>query len=115
MDYLIYKIIHIVGLMGIFSAMGGLIGADVRKPATLGIYGMIHGISLLALFISGFGLQAKLGLGFPIWLIAKIIIWALMGGMIVVLKRRLIPVGQAWILMIVLGGVAAYLAIYKPF
>ena len=113
MDYLVYKIIHIVGLMGLFSAMGGLIGADVRKPATLGIYGMIHGISLLALFVSGFGLQAKLG--FPIWLIAKIVIWAVMGGMIVVLKRRLIPVGQAWILMIVLGGVAAYLAIYKPF
>ncbi len=115
MDPSTYKIIHLIGLMGLFSALGGLIGADVRKPATLRVYGIIHGISLLALLVSGVGMQTKLlySMG-STWIIAKLVIWLLMGASIVILKRRLMPVGAAWALIIILGSAAAILAIQKP-
>ncbi|MDA7535620.1 hypothetical protein N9133_02075 [Akkermansiaceae bacterium] len=115
MDPSTYKIIHLIGLMGLFSALGGLIGADVRKPATLRVYGMIHGISLLALLVSGVGMQTKYfySMG-SLWIIGKIVIWLFLGASIVILKRRLMPVGAAWALIIVLGAAAAILAIQKP-
>lgn len=115
MDPTTYKIIHIAGLLGLFSALGGLIAADVRKPATLRYFVMVHGLSLLLLLVSGFGMQAKLyySMG-STWIIAKLIIWALLGAALVILKRRLIPVGAAWLLIIVLGVVAGALAIKKP-
>ena len=115
MDPITYKIIHLAGLMGLFSALGGLIGADIRKPATLRRYGMVHGISLLLLLVSGIGMQTKSFYDITsLWIIGKFVIWAAMGGAIVILKRRLIPVGTAWILIIILGTVAAFLALKKP-
>ncbi|MEN8693793.1 MAG: hypothetical protein ACN4GG_05855 [Akkermansiaceae bacterium] len=116
MDVLTYKIIHIIALLGLFSALGGLVAADITKPARLRVFTIAHGISLLLLFISGFGLQAK-GPGYSFgstWLIAKLVIWALLGASLVILKRRLIPAGAAWMLTIVLGAVAAYFAVHKP-
>ncbi|MGC6426637.1 MAG: hypothetical protein ACON5H_06525 [Akkermansiaceae bacterium] len=116
MDLLTYKIIHIVSLLGLFSALGGLVAADVSKPARLRVFIIIHGISLLLLFVSGFGLQAK-GVGYAFtstWLIGKLVIWALLGASLVVLKRRLLPATTTWLLTIVLGAVAAYLAVHKP-
>lgn len=115
MDPTTYKIIHIAGLLGLFSALGGLIAADVRKPATLRSFVMVHGISLLLLLVSGIGMQTKLyySMG-STWIIGKIIIWALLGASLVILKRRLMPVGAAWLLIIALGVVAGTLAVKKP-
>ncbi|MGJ8696098.1 MAG: hypothetical protein ACSHYF_07255 [Verrucomicrobiaceae bacterium] len=115
MDPTTYKIIHLAGLMGLFSSIGGLIGADVRKPATLRAYTIVHGVSLLLLLISGVGMQTKLfySMG-SIWIIAKLAIWAFMGASIVILKRRLMPVGAAWALTLILGVTAAVLALKKP-
>lgn len=115
MDLLTYKLIHIISIIGLFSAIGGLVAADVTKPARLRIFIIIHGVSLLLLFVSGFGLQAKGPYEFSsTWIIAKLVIWALLGASLVILKRRLLPAGTAWALTILLGGVAAYLAIHKP-
>ncbi|MDB4353921.1 hypothetical protein N9Z02_01315 [Akkermansiaceae bacterium] len=115
MDPTTYKIIHLAGLMGLFSALGGLVGADVRKPATLRAYGIVHGVSLLLLLVSGIGMQTKMYYDITsVWILAKFLIWAVMGGAIVILKRRLIPAGAAWALIIVLGIVAAYLGVKKP-
>lgn len=115
MDPTTYKIIHIAGLLGLFSALGGLIAADVRKPATLRSFVMVHGISLLLLLISGIGMQTKIGYDLMTpWLIGKLVIWALLGASLVILKRRLIPVGAAWLLILALGVTAGTLAIKKP-
>mgnify|MGYP003676711171 CR=1 FL=1 len=115
MDPLTYKIIHLIGLMGLFSAIGCLVAADVRKPATLRNFTIAHGVSLLLLLVSGFGMLAK----YPYhisstWIIAKIVIWGLMGASLVILKRRLLPAGAAWALTIALGIAAAVLAVKKP-
>ena len=115
MSYLVYKIIHLAGIMTLFAAIGGLAGADPRKPAILRGFVALHGIALLLVLTGGFGMQAKLQLGIPGWVIAKLVIWFLMGFALVVFKRRLVAPRIALIFTIGLGVAAAYLGIWKPF
>jgi len=115
MDPLFYKVLHIAGILGLFTAMGSLLAADRKKPVMLTKFVIMHGVSLLVIFVSGFGMQAKMQLGWPGYLITKMVIWFLFGAMIAVLKRGLLSPTKSWIIMIGLGTFAGYLAIYKPF
>ena len=74
---------------------------------------MGHGIALVLLLVAGFGMQAKGGIdGFPLWMIAKIVIWIAFGAAIVLAKRKVIEGKVAWISMIALGSLAAYLGLF---
>lgn len=115
MTYLIFKIVHLAGIMCLFASLGGLMAADHRKPATLRGFTALHGIGLLILFITGFGMQGTGKLGFPLWLILKIVIFFLLGASLVIFKRRLIPTKIAMTVVILLGTLAGYLAILRPF
>ena len=77
--------------------------ALVRLPA------MIHGIGLLLILVSGFGMQAKLKLGFPVWMISKLVILLALGGSIALIKRKALPPVAIYFLVIFLGSIAAYL------
>ena len=114
MDPAIYKIIHYVGIMALFASFGGLMAADHRKSATMTVYVMLHGLSLIVILVAGIGMIHKnpdLSYG----AIAKTVIWLLFGAALVVFKRRIIPKFIALLLMLALGGTAAFLALYKPF
>ena len=76
---------------------------------------MGHGIGLVIILIAGFGALAKLGAGFPVWAMIKTILWLVFGGILVVIKRNPGIGKTLWYVQIVLGAVATYLAIYKPF
>ena len=107
MDYHTYKLIHLIGLCILFFSLGSLF-TKYNKGAVMG-----HGIGLLILFVAGFGMQAKGGIdGFPLWLIAKIVIWLAFGAAIVLAKRNVITGKVAWISMIALGSLAAYLGVF---
>ena len=111
MDILVYKLLHIAGVMGLFLSLGALLAAkESLKGAVIG-----HGVSLFVILVAGFGMQAKGAFGFPGWMIAKLAIWLLLGAFLVVAKRRLLPVPAAAGICVVLGIAAAWLAIYKPF
>jgi len=75
---------------------------------------MAHGIALIVILISGFGMQATLHLGFPVWLILKIVIWLIFGGFIVLAKKSIISGFIAWFCIIALGLSAFYLAKTHP-
>lgn len=109
MDPGIYKSIHFVGLIILFVGIGSLISADPKKPTSFGLPAMIHGIGLLLILVSGFGLQAKLKLGFPVWMISKLVILLALGGSIALIKRKVLPPVAIYLLVIFLGGIAAYL------
>ena len=121
MSYEFYKILHICGLLLTFSSLaaglfpqfaGAALQGSTRKFAFIG-----HGLGILLLLVSGFGLAARLQYfgSLPTWIYVKLAIWLYFGGAIVLVKRKY---QWGWKLMsvfIVLGGVAASIAITKPF
>ena len=118
MNYEIYRLIHFAGIFTLFLAFGYLLaGPKAPKAAAIG-----HGIGLFLILLGGFGMQAKMkagyvatyGSGFPTWLIIKIVIWLVLGGSIVLLKRKIIKGAAGWIAVIILGLASAYLAYNKP-
>ena len=115
-----YKFLHICGILLLFSGLVGLwgtyaSGAAPRKGLRIAL-SATHGLGMLALLVSGFGMAAYLGFGdhLPVWLYLKMSIWLLLGGSMVMAKRRA-DWGFALIaLWIALGLAAAYLALFKP-
>ncbi len=121
MSALTYKILHLLGVLLAFTALGG---ATLRALAGTGedaagrkLAGITHGVALLLILISGFGMLAKLGYDFPfpLWVWLKIVIWLLIGASVAVIRRLPAQATTFWFALPVLGAAAAYLAIYKPF
>ena len=119
MSVLLYKVLHVFGILLAFVALGGLTmramsGGGEKGPGDR-LAAITHGIALLIILISGFGLIAKLGFGFPGWIWAKVVIWLLIGGLIALIRRMPQQAMVFWFAIPLLGGLAAYLAFYKPF
>lgn len=121
MSYQFYKVLHLLGLMLLFFGFGGLLMAayakvELKKAAR--IMGFVtHGVGLLLILISGFGMAARLGLvsGLPAWVQAKVGIWLLLGLAISLVKRKGAIGWPVAVLLWGLGTTAAFIAINKPF
>lgn len=114
MNPLIYKIIHLAGIMGLFAALGSAIAgtcSSCKKSA-----GILHGVALLLILISGFGMIAKLGYGYAEgWVIAKIVIWLILGGVMVLAKKHTLKPPALMGIVLLCGILSAWLGIMKPF
>jgi hypothetical protein len=122
----VYKVIHLIGLILLMSALGGAAvramvataGGPGASPATRRLLAILHGVGAFLILLGGFGMLARLGAmhgAFPGWVWVKIVVWGLLAVALMVPRRR--P-GLALPLLLalpVLGGLAAYMAIYKPF
>lgn len=118
MPYEIYKLLHVIGLLLLFLGMGGqLLGADSERGRAPKVTTILHGVGLLAMLVGGFGMMARLGVQWPWpgWLIAKLGVWLVIGAFPVAVRRQLVPQGPAWLVVFLLGALAAWLAIIKPF
>ncbi|MCO4745424.1 MAG: hypothetical protein KC912_11595 [Proteobacteria bacterium] len=116
MSFTFYKVLHIAAVLWVFAAIGGglLSGADNERARKLG--GMSHGIALLIALVSGFGALAKLGIsGLPGWIWAKLVIWLVIGALVVVPKRAPQFAVPVFFALPVLGLIASWLAVAKPF
>lgn len=116
-----YKVAHIFGVLLLFSALGGMVYralAGDTSEAGRKLAGMTHGAALVLILITGFGALAKLGFGegggFPIWLIGKLVLWLLFGGIVVLIRKKPEWAKLLWVLLPLIGTFAAYLALYKP-
>ncbi|HMN67173.1 MAG TPA: hypothetical protein PKC28_01410 [Bdellovibrionales bacterium] len=116
-----YRWIHILGLLMLFCGLCALWGVKLQghptKRRTDVILAIIHGVGVLLLLVSGFGMLARLGLvpGLPNCTIAKLGIWFLLGVSMYPAERKAglgFPLVGGWI---ALGTLAAYLGIFKPF
>ena len=121
MSYQFYKVAHLLGLMLLFFGFGGLLMAafakvELKKSARIMAFAC-HGMGLLLIFISGFGMAARLGLvqGLPTWVQAKIGIWLLLGIGISLVKRKGYLGWPVATLILGLGTTAAFIAVNKPF
>lgn len=118
--YLIYKLIHLLGLGMVFLSFGGMtmhaiLGGekqnDWRKPAIIG-----HGLGLFLMLLGGFGLLARMGIHWPWppWVTGKFVIWLLFGGSVALIYKKPAMSKLLWFVSVALLGVAAYLALFKP-
>lgn len=121
-SYAVYKVIHLMGVLMVFLAMGGAATHAINKGTKAhdwrkGI-AITHGIGMFVSLLGGFGLMARLGIahgGFPGWIWAKLLIWAIFGALIAVFLRKPTWSKGLWPAMILLGGLAAYFAGSKSF
>ncbi|MDX1630326.1 MAG: hypothetical protein R3234_00540 [Thermoanaerobaculia bacterium] len=121
MSYLFYKILHLVGIFFLFAALGGLTlrtRSGTGSPEARKLTGITHGIALLVVLVSGFGLLARLqvshGWLFPPWVWGKLLVWLVLGGAMALVKRKAGWRAVFWFAWPVLGALAAWLALYKP-
>ena len=113
-----YKIFHIIGIIMLFLAIGGAIirAALAAENEKLEKFIKInHGIAGLIILVTGFGQLAKLGMEFPGWVIIKIVIWIILGGIIIPIKKAPDKKYLLWFASLLLGALAAYMGLYKPF
>lgn len=118
-SYQAYKILHLVGVFMVLLSLGGLVvlrGTGQEKSSPWWRLGAAtNGIGLLLSLVAGFGLVARLGVGWPGWVLVKILIWLVLGGMVAVLGRAPESGRAVWWTALVLAAAAAYLANIKPF
>ncbi len=122
-SYPVYKIIHLVGMILLFSVLGGIAlhamnGGTKRDNVGRVLVASLHGLALLIILVGGFGMLARLGIvqgGLPGWVYAKLGIWILLPFIGMIPYRR--PAAAKWVLVSlpIFGGLAAWIAIYKPF
>jgi uncharacterized membrane protein len=118
-----YNVVHIVGIVLVMSALGAtaihaLNGGTRQTNAARGLVAGLHGTGVLLILIGGFGMLARLGFqhgaNFPLWLWVKLAVWVTAAALLFVPYRRPALAKPIYLALPVLGGLAAYMAIYKP-
>ncbi len=110
MDYAFYKIIHLVGLAILAIGLGGMVAESSNRRTFV----MLQGIALLILLVSGFGILAKLKLGFPHFAMVKAVLWLVIGMLPLIFRKLKIRICFAITISILLITIAAWLGVTKP-
>jgi len=123
-SYQAYKVIHLIGIFLTLAGLAGLAltaahGATKQTNPARKLIAVFHGLGLVLVLLGGFGLLARLGVmhgsAFPGWVWAKLAIWVTLGALVAVPYRRPDLARLVFLALPLLGGLAAWLAIYKPF
>ncbi|MCX7674420.1 MAG: hypothetical protein N2Z70_01150 [Bdellovibrionaceae bacterium] len=113
MSYPVYKFIHYLGLtLLVFALTAAAYTSASQANKTSKLPMIVHGVALLLMLVSGFGMAARLGIfsDFPTWLSLKLALWLVLGAFIALVKRKAIL--GLFLSFVVLGGIY-YLAVFK--
>lgn len=113
-----YYFLHFAGVMCLLLGMGAILGMGEDRKHINKFVGIFHGIGVLLLLVSGFGLVAKLqtvATGFPVWLIIKLVLWICLSMIMILAKRKICTPKATAILALVLALTAAAMCVFKPF
>lgn len=120
--YEMYKVLHLISVMLLFLCFGGLAiyvaggGTPAANPNRR-LVTALHGTAAFLVLLGGFGLLARLGLvqgRFPLWVWIKLAVWVVLGFAVLLPYRRPALARPLFLLYPVLGGLAAWAAVYKP-
>ena len=120
----LYKVIHLFAMALLFVAVGGVAlhaanGGTREGSTTRRLVGTVHGIAIVLLLVSGFGMLARLGVAgggmTSGWVWVKLLVLVALGAMLTLPYRRPAQARMFLLLIPVLGLLAAIMAIYKPF
>jgi uncharacterized membrane protein SirB2 len=123
MSHPFYNVIHIIGIVLLFSALGGIAmrsmaGVPDEARSARRLVAILHGTGAFLVLLGGFGMLARLGFmhggSFPGWLWVKIVIWGVLAVAPFIARRRPQLARPLLLALPILGGLAAYMAIYKP-
>jgi hypothetical protein len=121
---LFYKNLHLFGLFLAMTSLGGIAihaanGGTKATSSTRMLTASVFGVGMLLAMAGGFGQAARLGLTstslFPGWMWAKIVIWFVVAVLSILPYRIPALAKPIYLLVPVLGGAAAYLAIFHSF
>lgn len=120
----LYNLIHIVGLVMLMLGLGGLaltagFPRDRRSIWNGRSAKLFHAFGAFLILLGGFGMMARLGIlqgsSWPTWITVKVVVWGALT-LAAFLPYRLPKAALPLLLLVpLLAGVAAYMAIYKPF
>ena len=118
MSLFFYKVVHLFGIMLMFSALGAVICSAVAgdgSPRLKKLGGIAHGVALLLILVAGFGMLARQGFtaGWPLWVWIKLVIWLLFGAATVAARKLGEKAGWLLVALPLLGAVSAWLALYR--
>lgn len=105
-----YLIIHLTGIAMLAIGTGGML-ADGKNRATFAIF---QGVALLVMLVSGFGLLAKLHLGFPHFAMVKMGLWLVIAMLPMIFRKLKLPIAASILISIALVGIMAWLGVMKP-
>ena len=114
----VYKTIHYLGIFTLVTVLAASLARSAQDGAGPDPWrkrlAIAHGTALFLILLGGFGMLAKLGVGFPGWAMAKVGIWLVAGGLIALRKSA---AAAAWgmVLVPLLAVLAGWIAYVKPF
>ena len=115
MSPIFYYFLHFAGVMCLFLGMGAILGMGEDRKHINKFVGIFHGIGILLILVSGFGLLAKLKFGWPIWVIIKLVMWLALSMIMILAKRKICSPKMTAILGLILGLIAVAMCVLKPF
>jgi len=123
MDFLFFKLAHLIGVMLLFIGLGGAAfvsyaGVDWTKTRIKLVTRMFHSVGLLLILVAGVMMVHELKIyegGVPLWVKLKMAVLLSFGPLFAVLARKPNSIKIILPLSVVLGGAAGFLALYKPF
>ena len=118
LPYAAYKVVHYLGIFILVTVLSATLARSAKEglnsdPWRSGL-GMIHGIALFLIILGGFGMLAKLELGFPVWAMAKVGIWVVAASLIAVRKSTTWS-ARTLVFLPLLAALAGWIAYAKPF
>ena len=107
-----YQILHVLSVLVLigYTFYAFAAGPETRKRVMI-----ITGVASLLALVGGFGLQAKLAVGWPGWFVVKIVCWLGLSALAGIGYRRRGAAGALAIIAMALAFVAVVMVYTKPF
>ena len=112
MSALVYQILHVAAgfLLVAYTFQAFAAPSPEKRKGVL----MMSGIASLVMLVGGFGLLAKLDLGFPSWVLIKVILWLVLSALAGIAFRKPLLAKPLSLITIALVVLALYMVYAKP-
>jgi hypothetical protein len=106
----IYYVMHVLSLVLLTGFTFQVFAKPENRKRTM----IVTGVLSLTMLIGGFGLLARLGHGFPPWIVVKIVCWLGLAAMAGMAFRKPGSIGPLKLLTIVLITIAVWAVYFRP-